>query len=248
MTTQSMVSQPKSAPTSAAKKAPAKAKVPARVPAAAPLEPPQLGQGRRSAARGLVELHTYKLAETVPERAEFSRCMVRIVGFDQAQASPDLIWGVHGTTSQRAAQEYARSDAQFRRLQTFRLEISYRVPKLTGLRNSVDEQIAQELGYLHCTRIAATYRAALRVRMLDWLKDAKDPEYTRLATLKFDKLIMHRPMLIHRLMAEDSFLNIVIHPVFLNGGVTLSIATVRNDPELIQRVSAGVHEEIKVTV
>ena len=102
-----------------------------RMPAPAPLEPPQLGQGRRSAARGLVELHTYKLAETVPERAEFSRCMVRIVNFDQAQASPDLIWGVHGTTSQRAAQEYARSDAQFRRLQTFRLEISYRVPKLT---------------------------------------------------------------------------------------------------------------------
>lgn len=227
----------------AAKKAPVKSEKPTVAAA-----PPSPLSSRPNFGRGLVTIYTYKLAEAPPERVAFSRCMVRFLGFTPAKANPELIWGIHGNASLRSAQAYAGIDAQFRGLRTFRLELNYKLPKVTGLRASVTDEIAKETGYLHCMRLSAAYKGSLRKRMVGWLQADRDPDVARLARAKFEDLIEQRPMLIHRLMAEDTFLNMVIHPVLLNGGVSLSVGTVRNRPELIDGVNAGVHTEIEVTV
>ena len=209
---------------------------------------PQPVPGRPSRSRELIYVYNYKLTDEIPTRIEFSRCMVRFLGFNQAKANPDLIWGVQGTTSLRDADRVAAADASFRRQRIFQLELAYRIPDLYSMESSISEESARRLGYLHCTRATIGYRNDLRIRMHGWLHADKDPDFASLVSLDFDDLIKQRPMLIHRLMAEDTFLNLVVHPVLLSGGVMLRIATVRNKPELIERVTTRFHEEIQTLV
>lgn len=204
--------------------------------------------GLRSSARDLIYARNYRLVEGVPERIQFSRCMVRFLNFEMAKANPDLIWGVQGTTSNRDAERYAAADADFRKLRIYQVDLAYRVPGFQSQESSVTAETAERLGYFHCSRIAAGYRKSLRERMIAWLALDKDPEYGMLASMDFDELIMNRPMLIHRLMAETPSLNVVVHPVYLNGGVTLRIATMRNKPEFIENVFTRFHDEIQTTV
>ncbi len=203
---------------------------------------------RPNLRRGLVTIYAYKLAEAPPSAVAFSGCMVRFLGWSPSKANPELIWGIHGTASLRDSTAYADVDAQFRGLRTFRLALNYRLPKLTGVKNAVTAEISKETGFLHCMRLSSAYRGGLQKRMIKWLQEDRDPDAARLARAKFVDLLKQRPMLIHRLMAEDTFLNMVIHPVLLNGGVTLTVGTVRNLPELIDGVNAGVHTGISARV
>lgn len=205
-------------------------------------------QGRPSRARDLVFVFNYKLTDVPPASIEYSRCMVRFQGFNPVKANPDLLWGVQGTTSLRDADRYAASDAAFRKLRIFQLELAYRIPNLTAMETSISEEAARRFGYLHYSRLTSGYKETLRKRMNQWVFEDKDPEYTRLQALAFEELIRQRPMLIHRLMSEDTFLNLVVHPVLLNGGVSMRIATVRRKPEFIDRISVRFHEEIATTI
>lgn len=240
--------------TAPAKKKSSKAVAPAASAAPdAPAAPernaaPEPIPGRPSRARELIYVYNYKLTEDIPKRIEFSRSMVRFLGFNPAKASPDLLWGVQGTTSLRDADRFAAADASFRRLRIFQLELAYRIPDLYTMGTSISEETARRLGYLHCTRATIGYRSDLRIRMHSWLHADKDPEFSTLVGLDFDDLIKKRPMLIHRLMTEDPLINLVVHPVLLSGGVTLRIATLRNKPELIERVTTRFHEEIQTVV
>jgi hypothetical protein len=238
-----------------AKRKSAKAAVPAVAPlpatgavstAVGPVLQPAFGRPSRS--RELIYIYNYKLTDDTPKRIEFSRCMVRFLGFNRAKANPDLLWGVQGTTSLRDADRFAAADASFRQQRIFQLELAYRIPDLYTIESSISEESARRLGYLHCTRATIGYRNDLRIRMHAWLHADKDPDYATLVSLDFDDLVKQRPMLIHRLMTEDTFLSLVVHPVLLSGGVMLRVATVRNKPERIERVSTRFHESIQTLV
>jgi hypothetical protein len=204
--------------------------------------------GGRARSRELIYLRNYKLTEALPTVIEFSACMVRFQGLVLPKINPDLLWGVQGTTSIRDADGFATADAQFRKLRIYQVDMAYRIPGLPTQETSISEEAAARLGYLHTSRATTTYKRALREQMNKWLHADKDPEFSTLAGYEFDELILARPMLIHRLMEEDKRLNVVVHMVALNGGVTLRIATVRKKPEFIEKVYTRFHADIKTTI
>lgn len=205
------------------------------------------GKGR-AVSKDLISIRTYVIPETVPTEIVFSQHMMRFVGLKLFSAGPDLIWGVQGTTSLNSADAYASLDAQHLKRKLYQVELSYRLHGLPPAGTSVTEEFANSAGYLHCSRLTSAFRKSLKDRMLTWLAEDEDAEIDELAALDFEELTKHRPMMIHRLMKESPHINTVIHSVFLTGGVSLRIATLRNIPENIVRVGTRFHEEIKTTV
>lgn len=196
----------------------------------------------------MIPIRTYVLSATIPTEIQFSRHMLRFSGLKPFFAAPDLIWGVQGTTSLNSADAFASRDAAHMDRRVYQVELNYRLTGLPPAGSSVTEEFAKSCGYIHCSRMAAAFRKVLKERMLTWISEAQDTGLDELKGLEFEELVKVRPMLIHRLMDEDRFLKAMVHPVYLPGGVTLRIATVRNIPENIVSVHTRFYEEIKTTV
>lgn len=201
----------------------------------------------RAVLKDMIPLRTYALPVALPQGFKFSEHMPKILGFKPFAAAADLLWGVHGTTSLNAADAYASRDSQHLGRRLYQLELLYRLNGIPPAGTSVTEDFAKTAGYLHFSRITSAFREKLRERMMDWLKDTHEPNMDEMADLDFEDLIKHRPMFVHHLMNEDKRIKAIIHPVFLSGGVTLRIATVRNVPANIVRVYTRFHEEILTT-
>lgn len=202
----------------------------------------------RAVLKDMIPLRTYAIPPTAPESFTFSNHMLKFTGFKPFSAAPDLLWGVHGTTSLNSADAYASRDAQHLQRRLYQIELLYRLDGLPPAGKSVTEEFAKTAGYLHFSRITSAFREKLRGRLLDWLSDMQDPNLQELATLDFEHLVKMRPMFVHYMMSQEQSLNAVIHPVFVSGGVTLRIATVRNLPSNIVRVYTRFHEEIVTTI
>jgi hypothetical protein len=196
----------------------------------------------------VIPIRTYVLKDQTPGTIQFSRHMLRFVGLKPFEAGIDLLWGVQGTASLNKADGFASRDAAHLQRRVFQVELLYRPAAMPLAGASVTEEFAREFGYLHLARLSGKFRKSLRNRVFSWLEAAEDAGLSELADLELEDLVKQRPMLIHRLMAEDTHLSAVIHPVFLPGNVLLRIATVRNTPDKIERVYTRFYQEIVTTV
>lgn len=202
----------------------------------------------RSLSKDQISIRGYVLLEAVPTEISFSKHMVRFEGLKLFSAGPDLVWGVQGTTSVNSADAFASRDAQFLKRRLYQVELVYKLNGLPPAGTSVTEEFAKSAGYLHFSRLTSAYRATLKMSMLAWLKEERDPQIKVLAKMDFEEMVQSRPMMVHRLMAESPHINTIIHSVILSGGATLRIATVRNKPENIVRVYTRFHKEIETTI
>lgn len=202
----------------------------------------------RSNFKDIIPLRTYVIVEKAPVAIQFSRHMLRFSGLKPFETGADLLWGVQGTASLNKADSYASRDAALANRRVIQVEILYRVSGLPPAGSQVTEEYSKEFGYMHLSRLSSSFRKATQERMIAWLTSAEDLGIKELEDLDLEDLIRQRPMLIHRLMAEDQHISVLVHPVLLPGNVSLRIATVRNDPKKIDRVYARFYQDIRVTI
>lgn len=213
------------------------------------LDPSGDGKSRgRSSFKDIIPLRTYVIVEKAPQTIQFSRHMLRFSGLKPFETGADLLWGVQGTASLNKADSFASRDAAVVNRRVIQVEILYRVNGLPTAGSQVTEEYAKEFGYMHLSRLSSSFRKITHERMVNWLTSDEDLGVKDLADLDLEDLVRQRPMLIHRLMAEDQHLSVLVHPVLLPGNVSLRIATVRNVPQKIERVYARFYQDIQVTL
>ena len=206
---------------------------------------PRLG---RSLSKNTLAIRTYAIPATVPESLCFSNHLMRFQGLKLFSVNKDLIWGVQGTTALNRADSYASMDAQHKARRVYQIELSYKLQGQPLAGTSVTEEFAKAAGYLHFSRLTSAYRKLLRDQMMGWIVEENDPETDILSDYDLEDLAKARPMLVHKLMSIEKYINIVIHTVALSGGASLRVATVRNIPKNIVRVQTRFHETIATTV
>lgn len=211
-------------------------------------ETPETRPRGRGSFKDIVPLRTYVIVDKTPASIQFSRHMLRFLGLKPFETGADLLWGVQGTASLNKADSFASRDAAHLNRRVIQVEILYRLNGLPAAGSQVTEEYANEFGYMHLSRLASSFRKSTQERMIAWLTEAGDVGIKELMDLELEDLVRQRPMLIHRLMAVDKHLHVLIHPVLLPGNVSLRIATVRNIPEKIDHVQARVYQDIVVTI
>lgn len=202
----------------------------------------------RSQTKDTIAIRTYSIPEKLPEKLVFSNHLMRFEGLRPFEVNKDLIWGVQGTTALNRADAFASMDAQFKGRRVYQIELSYRLQGQPLAGTSVSEEFTKSSGYLHFSRLTSVFRKKIREQMMEWLVAEKDPQVDTLAGYDLEELTEQRPMLVHRLMKEQAYLNTVIHSVVLAGGATLRVATLRNLPANIVRVQTRFYENIETTV
>lgn len=207
------------------------------------LAPPSRG---RAMHKNLLPFRTYVLLEKSPQVIQFRKHLLRFEGYRAAETAPNVIWGVYGTSSLNAADVYATRDATGAGKKVFQCEVVYRLSETASATQTFNEEHSRATGTLLMSRITLSFRKTLLERMHNWLQS--DTQFNTLKDMDLLTLVKTRPMLIHRLLIEDPDFNIIIHPVFLNGGVTLRIATARIDPSKTERVFTRFHNDVVTTV
>lgn len=197
--------------------------------------------------KSLVPIRTYVLSSVKPAKIQFSRHMLKFDGLESMLAGVDLLWGVQGTSAVNLADALAMRDAQTLQRRVFQVDLVYKLktPLVFGM--PITEELTMNSGYLHFSRLSSAYRKQLHDLVLGWLSNDQDPQIDALSKLDFDSLFKKRPMLVHRMMAQMRYINAVVHPVTLNGGVSLRIATVRNVAGSIASIGTRFYDDIVAT-
>jgi hypothetical protein len=212
------------------------------------LNPTVPGVRGRGTTKDAIFLRTYALTEQPPTELYFSRHMLRFTGLKLFESQPDLVWGVHGTSSTNNADAFSSRDAQHLGRKLYQIDLMYKLQNPSSPGASVTQESVDNTGYMHISRLAKAYATKLKEMVIGWLEALDDPELPALKGMDFEELIRHRPMMVHKLMGDHAYIDCIIHTVFLAGGVRLRIGTVRNKPANILAVLTRFHDEIQTRV
>jgi hypothetical protein len=197
-----------------------------------------------------VLLRTYVLAHKKPARIVYSEHMPKFEGFDDTKRNKQLVWGVQGTVALNQTGINLSQRAAIDGRTVFGVDISGQFQE-SQLYEDIADQLKEleRTGYLHIPRQRRLVREYLQEVISNWL--IRDPDYETLKLLDVDKLLMARPMMVHKLMKEVPALGIVIHQVRLPGrdpGTGLPILIGVMNKKLLTQAEVRLYPEIKVTL
>lgn len=222
------------------------------------------GRLRGSGVKNATVIRTYALLAEPPTQLSYSAHPIKFLGYSPFKANPDLVWGVHGTASHSMANTFASLDAKHSHKRLYQIDLLYRVAHeegtdpesetmSAGLDDGLDHKspIVEVPDFIHFTRLLLPARDLVHKQLLACIDPSDEDDMEEVVKWDFDELLRQRPMLVHELMRRHTEYNIFVHPVKLNGGATLRIATARrtpNDANRVIRVFTRFHDEIPTTL
>jgi len=199
-------------------------------------------------ARTALMVRTYALAKQVPQQLQFDSFLLRYKGFDARRSNPGVIWGVFGTDSLSRANVYASKDAERGGRRLYMMDLWYKIERKPGGVQCTAEDI-RATGFMNIQRLDADYRSYLLSLFFQRLEEECDPELEKLQMERsIEELVAQRPMLIHWLMKNCSWIHAVQHPVYIAQGVMLRIMTLRRDPKRYLSAHVRYSPEIRISV
>lgn len=194
-------------------------------------------------------VRTYALLDAVSYELEFSNHMPNFIGLDRAKAEPDLVWGVYGTSSMNSASGYASLDAQYTKRRLYQIDLIYKVPGPIGKNSVITGEMAKAGGFYNLDRLEVNFRNQVYQQLISYLPAEQQSVYRSSEAGKtIQDLLRDHPMLVHQFMRDEPHCMAMTHFVYISKGIRLRMATVRKNPDRIEKIYVRYHDEIEAVV
>ena len=161
--------------------------------------------------------------------------------FEGMRLSDEYIWGIYGTMS--ANQSLFLVDAYARKQGLMPLTIQgwYRVDNFDLVRSQINQEVAEQSGYLHTERLKSVFRDELHALILSNAKHYIDAfNVDAFKDLSLNDILLTYPCLIDIIFENFPKINMIVHPVHQlydsNDRKVFSIATMRMIPSRVMTV------------
>lgn len=183
-----------------------------------------------------MKICTYAITKEVPSEIKFSDNLPRFSGMNELFVNPDLIWGFYGTRAIKSANTHASHDAKRLKSNLYPVDFYMKVNINQLTSQIINRETAINSGFFNFERLKLNYKRSIFDEMIGYCvqMDGVSEESLRVkypVSTSLNDLLRDKPMLVHRLMAENSWMKMCIHFVRIDGGNALRIGTVRRDVE-----------------
>lgn len=175
-----------------------------------------------------IPMANFAMVKSIPTQV---RLRDHLFPFAGAAPQPDLLWGVHGTTSINASVFTAAAHATAQQCQALQITTWYRVDNFQAVTTPLTREASRQAGYLHLGRLNAAFRDDICATWQSWLKQESPSLYALQSDFALEDLALHHPHYVWRMFRDNAELLMVIHPVQPSypsaSGTPVWIATVR---------------------
>lgn len=153
----------------------------------------------------------FAMVDAIPKEVNLHE---HLFPFEGATGDPKYLWGLYGTTSINHGLFLADTNATKRKKQMLTLQVWYRVDNFERVRSQINQEIAEESGFLHFDRLKTDFREEIRQFVLGQLrKDLTTAQYLKCEARSLDDLIIQYPKYVRSIIEANRKINVVVHPV-----------------------------------